>query len=324
MSERRSGIQPEQRPTRKNALVLYLLSGIGLFAASLLLDAIGGRLQGADAKLVNLGYNLVYYLGFLALPLALSVKRRPEILPALRPNPISLLSVLAIVAMVLLGVTLVKDVTLLWSIPLQRLGLDVNASSFVMPTDRSGLLLCVLYAAVLPGVCEEFLFRGMLLSAFEGEGTRRAMVLSSLLFVLLHGSLVGLPGEFILGMVIASLVIYTDSIYAGLVYHTAYNATLLLLQFMQQRTMAEEELTVDYFTAIGGFPGVVLLGVEILATAMVLRMLLRFFRRRAQLRGVQLAQGVRSRLSRSEWALLIAGVALAALLYAMDIVYMLE
>ena len=93
---------------------------------------------------------------------------------------------------------------------------------------------------------------------------------------------------------------------------------------MQQRTMAEEELTVDYFTAIGGFPGVVLLGVEILATAMVLRMLLRFFRRRAQLRGVQLAQGVRSRLSRSEWALLIAGVALAALLYAMDIVYMLE
>ena len=324
MSERRSGIRPEQRPTRKNALVLYLLSGIGLIAASLLLGAIGGRLQGADAKLVNLGYNLVYYLGFLALPLVLSVKRRPEILPSLRPNPISLLSVLAIVAMVLLGVTLVKDVTLLWSIPLQRLGFDVNASSFVMPSDRSGLMLCVLYAAVLPGVCEEFLFRGMLLSAFEGEGTRRAMVLSSLLFVLLHGSLVGLPGEFILGMVIASLVIYTDSIYAGLVYHTAYNATLLLLQFVQQRTMAEEELSVDYLTAIGGFPGVVLLGVEILATAMVLRMLLRFFRRRAQLRGVEQAQGVRSRLSRGEWALLIAGVALAALLYAMDIVYMLE
>lgn len=324
MSERRSGIRPEQRPTRKNALVLYLLSGIGLIAASLLLGAIGGRLQGADAKLVNLGYNLVYYLGFLALPLVLSVKRRPEILPSLRPNPISLLSVLAIVAMVLLGVTLVKDVTLLWSIPLQRLGFDVNASSFVMPSDRSGLMLCVLYAAVLPGVCEEFLFRGMLLSAFEGEGTRRAMVLSSLLFVLLHGSLVGLPGEFILGMVIASLVIYTDSIYAGLVYHTAYNATLLLLQFVQQRTMAAEELSVDYLTAIGGFPGVVLLGVEILATAMVLRMLLRFFRRRAQLRGVELAQGVRSRLSRGEWALLIAGVALAALLYAMDIVYMLE
>ena len=108
MSERRSGIRPEQRPTRRNALVLYLLSGIGLFAASLLLDAIGGRLQGADAKIVNLGYNLVYYLGFLALPLALSVKRRPEILPALRPNPISLLSVLAIVAMVLLGVTMLQ------------------------------------------------------------------------------------------------------------------------------------------------------------------------------------------------------------------------
>ena len=324
MSDSRRVVQPSPRPTRRNALLLYLLSGAGLYAASLLLGVFSGALQNADANLVNLAYNLFYYLCFLALPLALSVKRRPEILPALRPNPISLPGVLLIVAMALMGVFLVNDITVLWAIPFQKLGFNVDAAGLTLPTDRMGLMLCVFYIAVLPGICEEFLFRGMLLSAFEGEGTRRAMVLSSLLFVLLHGSLVGLPGEFILGMVIASLVIYTDSIYAGLVYHTAYNATLLLLQFMQQRTMAEEELTVDYFTAIGGFPGVVLLGVEILATAMVLRMLLRFFRRRAQLRGVQLAQGVRSRLSRSEWALLIAGVALAALLYAMDIVYMLE
>ena len=320
MSEQRSGIRPEQRPTRANALVLYLLSGVGLYASVLF----AGMGWNADAETVGRVYTALYYLCFLALPIALSVMRRREILPALRPNPISLPGVLLIVAMALLGVFLVNDVTLIWSIPFQKLGFNVNVGGVDVPMDRMGLMLSVLYMAVLPGVCEEFLFRGMLLSAFEGEGTRRAMVLSSLLFVLLHGSLVGLPGEFILGMVIASLVIYTDSIYAGLVYHTAYNATLLLLQFMQQRTMAEEELTVDYFTAIGGFPGVVLLGVEILATAMVLRMLLRFFRRRAQLRGVQLAQGVRSRLSRSEWALLIAGVALAALLYAMDIVYMLE
>ena len=323
MSERRSGIRPEQRPTRKNALVLYLLSGIGLIAASLLLGAIGGRLQGADAKLVNLGYNLVYYLGFLALPLVLSVKRRPEILPSLRPNPISLLSVLAIVAMVLLGVTLVKDVTLLWSIPLQRLGFDVNASSFVMPSDRSGLMLCVLYAAVLPGVCEEFLFRGMLLSAFEGEGTRRAMVISSLLFMLMHGSLIGAPAEFILGMIIASLVICTDSVYAGLIYHTVHNAATVLLQFVQQRMPSAEEIPADYLTAIGGLSGLLVLLVEVLLTAAMLRLMLRAFRTRAQLRGVQVQPRAKLGMRRGEWVLLIAGVTLTALMYVTDIVNML-
>ena len=323
MSEQRSGIRPEQRPTRKNALVLYLLSGIGLYAASLLLGAFSGALQGADANLVALAYNLFFYLCFLALPLALSVKRRREILPALRPNPISLPSVLLIVAMALLGVFLVNDITLIWSIPFQKLGFDVTAGGLEVPLDRMGLLLCVVYVAVLPGICEEFLFRGMLLSAFEGEGTRRAMVLTSLLFMLMHGSLIGAPTEFILGLIIASLVIYTDSIYAGLIYHTVHNAATVLLQFVQQRLPAAEEIPADYLTAIGGLPGLLVLLVEVTLTAAMLRLMLRIFRARAQLRGVRMVQGARLRLSRGEWALLIAGVLLTALLYVTDVIQML-
>ena len=323
MSEQRGGIRAEQRPTRKNALVLYLLSGIGLFAATLLLVALGGALSNADANLVNLGYNLFYYLCFLALPIALSVKRRPEMLNALRPNPISLPGVLLIVAMALLGVFLVNDVTVLWSIPFQKLGFNVNAGGLEVPFDRAGLMLCVIYVAVLPGVCEEFLYRGVLLSAFEEGGTRRAMVLTSLLFMLMHGSLIGAPAEFILGMIIASLVIYTDSIYAGLIYHTVHNAAMVVLQCMQQRMPSTAELPADYLTAIGGLPGLLVLLVEVALTAAMLRLMLRIFRARAQLRGVRMVQGARLRLSRGEWALLIAGVLLTALMYVQDILLML-
>ena len=323
MSEQRSGIRPEQRPSRKNALLLYLLSGVGLYAAPLLVLAFGDALQNVDANLLNLAFNLFYYLCFLALPLALSVKRRPEMFPALRPNPISLPSVLLIVAMALLGVYLVNDVTVIWSIPFQKLGFDVTAGGLEVPLDRMGLMLCVVYAAVLPGICEEFLFRGVLLSAFEAEGTRRAMVITSLLFMLMHGSLIGAPAEFILGMVIASLVIYTGSVYAGLIYHTVHNSATVLLQFMQQRLPSAEEIPADYFTAIGGFPGLLVLLVEIALTAAMLRLMLRFFQARAQLRGVRTAPGARKLLSRGEWALLIAGVALTALLYVQDIFLML-
>ena len=323
MSEQRSGIRPEQRPTRANALVLYLLSGVGLYAAALLVLAFGDALQRADANLVNLGYNLFFYLCFLALPLALSLRRRPEILPALRPNPISLPAVLLVVAMALLGVFLVNDITLIWSIPFQKLGFDVSAGGLRVPTDRLGLMLCVVYAAVLPGICEEFLFRGMLLSAFEENGTRCALVLTSLLFTLMHGSLIGAPAEFILGMLIASLVIYTDSVYAGLIYHTVHNAATVVLQYMQQRLPSSAEIPADYLTAIGGLPGLLVLLVEVALTAAMLRLMLRILQARAQLRGVQMKPRAQLRLSRGEWALLIAGAALTAILYVDDVFRML-
>ena len=138
------------RPTRRNALLLYLLSGVGLYASVLF----AGMDWNADAETVGRVYTALYYLCFLALPIALSVMRRREILPALRPNPISLPSVLLIVAMALLGVFLVNDVTLIWSIPFQKLGFNVNAGGVDVPMDRMGLMLSVLYMAVLPGVCE--------------------------------------------------------------------------------------------------------------------------------------------------------------------------
>ena len=292
---------------------------MGLYASVLF----AGMGWNADAETVGRVYTALYYLCFLALPIALSVMRRREILPALRPNPISLPGVLLIVAMALLGVFLVNDITLIWSIPFQKLGFNVNAGGVDVPMDRLGLMLSVLYMAVLPGICEEFLFRGVLLSAFEAQGTRRAMVITSLLFMLMHGSLIGAPAEFILGMIIASLVICTDSVYAGLIYHTVHNAATVLLQFVQQRMPSAEEIPADYLTAIGGLSGLLVLLVEVLLTAAMLRLMLRAFRTRAQLRGVQVQPRAKLGMRRGEWVLLIAGVTLTALMYVTDIVNML-
>ncbi len=314
---------PAQRPTRKNALLLFLLAGVGLFAASMLSLALGGALRGVDGNLINLIYNLFYYLCFAALPIALSVRRRPGMLAALRPNPISPLSALLVVLMALMGVFLMSYITLLWSIPLQKLGLNVDAGGLVVPGDAAGLMLCVLYTAALPGVCEEFLFRGAILSAFEGEGTRRAMVVSSLLFMLLHGSPVGAPAEFLLGMIMAALVIYTDSIYAGLIYHTVHNAASVLLQFVNNRAAVEAAEQADYLTSIGGAPGVVALLIDILFIGSMVWMTLCILRMRARVQGLKPQPDARVRLAKGERGLLVAGVAVAALLYAANLCLML-
>ena len=48
------------------------------------------------------------------------------------------------------------------------------------------LFVNILMTAVLPGICEETAHRGMLLSGFSAMGQRKALIISSLLFGLLH------------------------------------------------------------------------------------------------------------------------------------------
>ena len=313
--------RPPEPPTRKQALKLFVLAAAGLFASSF-----AGALlpqMNPDARMLLL--NALYYLIFLGLPCFMFLRKGPGKPESARPNPISFFAAFFIVVLAVLSVFFVNDILVLWSIPFQKLGFNVNASGLAVPTTRAGLTLCIVYAAVLPGIFEEFLFRGMVLPAFEKEGTRRAIRFSSLLFALLHGSVVGLPGQLLLGMLIAELVICCDSIYAGLIFHTAYNAAAVLIQFYQTAGDPAAAVPVeDYFAAIGGWGGVVTLLISILFTGAMLRICLRTFVLRARLSGIVIRpQQPRIPLAKGEKALLAVGIVMVALLYAMDIFAML-
>jgi len=179
--------------------------------------------------------------------------------------------------------------------------------------------------AVLPGVCEEFLFRGAILPAFEEEGTKRAMVASALLFMSVHGTIAGAPTQFILGMILAYLVVWTDSIYAGLIYHTVHNAAMILLQFAQDRAAAPETAaqTTDLLELVGGMGGAGMLVMEVLLSGAMILFTLKMFKLRGRLTGITAETGQKKRLRAIEWLVLLAGVALCIVLYASDIVHML-
>ncbi|MDW7739358.1 MAG: CPBP family intramembrane glutamic endopeptidase [Bacillota bacterium] len=82
------------------------------------------------------------------------------------------------------------------------------------------------YIAVLSfsaGICEEFLFRGTIMPAMEDRGKLQAVVFSSFLFALYHVSFTNLLSTFILGLVMAVIVIKTGSLWGGILYHMLNN-----------------------------------------------------------------------------------------------------
>ena len=294
---------------------MWLIAVAGMFAAALLALVPFLAPTEQNYQLVALIHNLIYYLTFVALPVFLLVRHTPGMWRNLRPYPISLLSVFSIVMLALVGVFFATDLTALWSVLLEELGLKLTGSSLVVPVTAPGLTLCVLYVAVLPGICEEFLFRGTILPAFERYGTRHAVLVSAALFALLHGSLEGLPAHLLLGVIMGTLVVCCNSIYAGLIFHTTYNAATVILISIANRRAASSSGAASMLNSIGGMEGVLALLVEMLLMGAMMFFTLKMFRMTARLRGITFQPRRREPLRGSEWALLAAVLLCAVLLY---------
>lgn len=85
------------------------------------------------------------------------------------------------------------------------------------------------FFAIIPAICEETFFRGYLLRAYSPLGTWRAIVFSSLLFALLHGSIIRLPITFTLGVVLSLLALKTGSLVPSMIVHFVNNAVAVTL-----------------------------------------------------------------------------------------------
>lgn len=229
------------RLSRAQAYRLYMIAAVGLIGISLLAAVIPGSSE---------WITVAYYLICMALPVYLTVKKRGCI-DSLRPDPLPGGCWLPVLLLPFLVLIVVNTVTLIWQIPFEMLGARVHGNVPAAENARE-LILSILLSAALPAVCEEFLFRGAILSALEPYGTKRAILITSLLFTLLHGSIIGAPGIFILGVVLGMIAVCTGSIYGSIIYHTLHNAITIVLVYMQ-RGAAEESQTV--LEALGGASG---------------------------------------------------------------------
>lgn len=130
-------------------------------------------------------------------------------------------------------------------------------------------LLMVLLLVVAAPVLEEFLFRGFLLHRW---GTRWnppvAVLLTSLLFGILHGNVIGLT---LFGLVMALLYLRTNSLGVAIAIHALNNAIAASLEIISRLTGNAEPTSLEEFRS-GVWFGAILLTVSI-------PFLIRFIRR---------------------------------------------
>ena len=117
---------------------------------------------------------------------------------------------------------------------LQSFGYQYSSNEIVF-TGYSGLLITIILTAVLPAICEEFLHRGVLLNGLIKQfGVRRAILLTSILFGLMHMNV----GQFfyasILGWFMAVAALASGSLWGSIIVHFTNNALATYFSYAKE------------------------------------------------------------------------------------------
>ena len=296
-----------QRPSLMTANTLFLQAAIARVLCGVAFSALRGRVS---AALLYPGRVFIVYICAMALPVFLLLRDAPDMRHGMRlrpPSPGALgLAVLAGAA----GAMAFANLGTLWQWAIERMGGRLSNPPAALGV--GALALATLGAAVIPALCEELLFRGALLGAWERRGTGYALAVSSLLFAALHGSLEGLPVQLLAGLAAGYIAVCTGSVYVSIAYHAAHNLTLLYVSGAGSGANG-------LYYALSGEAGAALTVLQALAFGAALVLLLALIRRGNGGRFEQIARVDRAPMPWQELVVLISGATTVCAVLLIDI-----
>lgn len=218
------------------ANILYLLIGI-------LLITVGSIVQSIE---IYTGLLITESL-IILLPVLLYLKIKGySIKETLTLNRVNSKQIIYTIIIILLSYPIAVFFNYVGIILLSKYG-RILPSSVPIPTSTTELILGFITISVTPGICEEVMFRGMMMKSYEPIGKKKAIIYSAVLFGLFHFNLQNLLGPTFLGIIFGILVYRTNSIITSVIAHATNNLIALLIGFYSSRG---EEIPAESLSSI--------------------------------------------------------------------------
>lgn len=181
--------------------------------------------------------NMLCYFSYMFVPfilLAFCLKKNPfTVVPIRRIREKKWLPAAVILS---LAVAFVSALVLIYiETFLGFLHLHLNLPDVTPPMEPRLVVLYVLFFCVLAPLCEEFIFRGVILQSLRRYGNGFAILFSSLLFAMMHGNVGQFPLAFLVGLILGYFVIRFDSIWATVLMHASVNSMATLVNYVELR-----------------------------------------------------------------------------------------
>lgn len=207
-------------------LVVLILSLLGVVApGAIALDQLG---------LSNTAYLCVYavvYILAMGLPLIMLIGKRR--LFSLKPKREPLTGGVIFLVMLgsigaCMGANIVTSILLTI---LEHFNFPIPEMPDMMERTPISLVLNLIIIAVLPAILEEAVFRGSVLRVLRPFGDWFAVLVSSVLFGLMHGNVRQIPFAIIVGLVLGWLYVSTNSLRLPMAVHFANNALSVCMEY---------------------------------------------------------------------------------------------
>lgn len=105
-----------------------------------------------------------------------------------------------------------------------------NAFVSYTAVETGGAIYAAVTLALVPAILEEFLFRGIISAEYSTYGAATSIIMSSVMFAMLHMSFVKLPIYLFTGVILALTAAVSDSIISSMLVHGLNNIFVLFLE----------------------------------------------------------------------------------------------
>jgi membrane protease YdiL (CAAX protease family) len=118
---------------------------------------------------------------------------------------------------------------------LGNVGVDIPLPDYASPQTGTELLFDLLAISIAAAFAEELFLRGVVLQPLRRYGDNFAIVLSAILFALLHKNLAQAPMAFVAGLGLGWAAVRTGSLWISICIHAVNNAVSVLSDFAVTR-----------------------------------------------------------------------------------------
>lgn len=126
------------------------------------------------------------------------------------------------------------------------------------------LWLNILFTALIPAICEEYLFRGLLFHGYKRRNPLKAILMSSLLFGLIHMNVNQFIYAFVMGCILCMLVYATGTVISSMIAHFIFNGINVVLSYYSENIMKELEASGEETAALSATDYVIVYGIQII------------------------------------------------------------
>ncbi len=121
----------------------------------------------------------------------------------------------------------------------RRFGINYEVDSGVTPNGIFGFILTFISTAIVPPLIEEFACRGLIMGSLRKFGDSFAIIVSSIIFGIMHGNFQQIPFAFLVGLVLAYITIKSGSIWLAIGVHAFNNALSVVFTKLQETISIE-------------------------------------------------------------------------------------